>query len=105
MIYTDFSKAFDRVNHNLLLYKLSSYIIHPYVLRLLRNYLNCRMHSVVLDGHYSNWNIVPSGVPRGSIFVNDIPDCLSNKCLLFADDLNIFNKIHSPASLLQDDLD
>ena len=54
VIYTDFSKAFDRVNHNLLLYKLSSYNIHPCVLRLLRNYLTCRMHKVVLDGHYSN---------------------------------------------------
>ena len=115
VIYTDFSKAFDRVNHDFLLHKLSSYHFHPDVLVLLRSYLTCRKHRVVVDSHCSNWNTVPSGVPQGSIlgpilfalFVNDIPQCISNsKCLLFADDLKVFYKVSSPAdtSLLQDDL-
>ena len=113
MIYTDFSKAFDRVNHDYLLYKLSSYNIHPGILSLLRNYLSDRKHRVVVDGYCSDWNSVPSGVPQGSIlgptlfslFVNDIPRCLTNNCLLFADDLKVFRRIGCPAdaSSLQED--
>ena len=115
VIYTDFSKAFDRVNHDFLLYKLSSYNIHPGILCLLRSYLSDRKHRVIVDGHCSNWNTVPSGVPQGSIlgptlfslFVNDIPRLLSNNCLLFADDLKVFRRVGCPADTfsLQEDLD
>ena len=40
VIYTDFSKAFDRVNHNLLIHKLASYHVHPQLLQLLRSLFN-----------------------------------------------------------------
>ena len=54
VMYTDFSKAFDRVDHKLLIHKLASYHIHPQLLILLRNYLSERKHRVVVDGECSN---------------------------------------------------
>ena len=114
VVYTDFSKAFDRVSHDLLLYKLTSYNLHPGLLQLLRSYLSNRKHRVVVEGQCSAWHTLPSGVPQGSIlgpllftlFVNDIPILLCNKSLMFADDLKIFRQITSSADaqLLQHDL-
>ena len=115
VVYTDFSKAFDRVSHDLLLYKLTSYNLHPNLLLLLRSYLTNRKHRVVVDGQCSSWNLVPSGIPQGSIlgpllfnlFVNDIPQHLSSDCLMFADDLKIFRQISCSTDItnLQHDLD
>ena len=65
--YTDFSKAFDRVNHDFLLYKLKSYNIHPNILMLLQSYLTDRRHRVTVDGFTSVWKTVSSGIPQGSI--------------------------------------
>ena len=115
VIYTDFSKAFDRVSHDLLLYKLTSFHLHPNLLLLLNSYLSNRKHRVVVDGQCSSWNVVPSGIPQGSIlgpllftlFVNDIPHQLSSDCLMFADDLKIFRQIScvNDCTDLQHDLD
>ena len=81
---------------------------------LLRSYLTGRKHQVIVDGYCSSWNAVPSGVPQGSVlgptlltlFVNDIPQYLDNKCLLFADDLKVYGKVGCPADAtsLQEDL-
>ena len=114
VIYTDFSKDFDRVNHDFLLYnKLSSYNIHSDILSLLRILLVGNIDELLLTD-CSSWNAVPSGVPQGSIlgptlftlFVNDIPQYLDNKCLLFVDDLKVYGKLGCPADAtsLQEDL-
>ena len=113
--YTNFSNAFDQVNHDFLLYKIKSYNIHPYILMPLQSYLTDRRHRVTVDCFTSIWKTVPLGIPQGSIlgpllftlFVNYLPKCLSNKCLLFTDDLKIFLQIGCSAYtfLLQADLD
>lgn len=58
---------------------------------------------VVVDGSFSSWAPVLSGVPQGSVigsvificYVNDIPDCVHNLVELYADDRKIFSKIEA----------
>lgn len=115
-IYTDYCKAFDRIDHKILLSKLLSLGIRGDLFRWFTSYVLCRSQSVVLNGYSSSWVYIPSGVPQGSllgpllfvIFINDIGSCLLNsKFLLFADDMKIFKVVNntSDAILLQEDLD
>lgn len=114
-IYTDFSKAFDKVNHSLLCRKLQSMGIHGSLLRWIESYLSNRSQLVALKGELSEPTEVTSGVPQGShlgpllfnIYINDLVDQLCCPCLLYADDLKIFLTINSinDAMLLQKDLD
>lgn len=115
VVYTDYSKAFDRIDHNILLSKLHLLGIHGDLYRWFSSYVDNRCQAVVLGGYSSYWVKIPSGVPQGSllgpllfsIFINDIDSCLLNShFLLFADDMKIFKSIHSfaAAQLLQEDL-
>ena len=95
----DLSKAFDSVDHNLLLAKLNAYGINRYALQLLRSYLSKRHQRVKVNSTFSDWKEMSSGVPQGSVlgpllftvFVNDIflfVRC-TNICN-YADDTTIF---------------
>jgi hypothetical protein len=81
VLYLDFAKAFDKVSHELLLYKLHSmYGIGGNLLRWFKSYLSDRYQRVLIDGSHSDWLPVTSGEPQGSIlgqllfllYINDL---------------------------------
>lgn len=103
-IYTDLAKAFDRVNHNVLLEKLKSFSFNNDLLKFLESYLTNRINFVRFDNSNSDSFISTSGVPQGSIlgpllfvmFINNISDYIQYaKFLLYADDLKIYLTIRS----------
>ena len=115
VVYTDYTAAFQSVNHDLLLYKLHhSYHISDKALNWLSSFLRNRKQRVVVNGKCSEWTPVLSGTPEGSLlspllfalFVNDLPSKINTNCLLYADDMKLFHKITTPddASRLQNDL-
>ena len=115
-IYTDFSLAFQSVNHVLLAHKLqNSYHLRDSALQWFVSYLSGRCQRVVVNGKTSQWTAVTSGVPEGSLlaplafalYINDLPQNLTSDCRLYADDQKLYRKIKTPADarLLQEDLD
>lgn len=115
-IFTDIKKAFDTVDHGILLNVLESLGIGNPLLSWLRSYLTSRRQFVSINGTFSDLSSISSGVPQGShlspllfiLFVNTVNKYLSfTKIQLFADDIKIFHKINSLADyhLLQSDLD
>lgn len=103
VIYTDFSKAFDRLNHKILLLKLENYGLSNELINLISSYLTSRSQFVSYNGYRSVEYPALSGVPQGSIlgpllfniYVNDIVDELDVDCLMYADDLKIYSRIQS----------
>ena len=93
--FLDFSKAFDTVNHHILLQKLQVYGIRGIAYNWFRSYLNNRIQSVSVNGVISRQRLIEYGIPQGAtlgpllflIFINDFPNCSEFfKFTLFADD-------------------
>jgi len=115
VLIMDFSKAFDKVSHSLLIHKLHHYGIQGKTNRWIQEFLRDRTQEVVLDGHTSGPVDVESGVPQGSVlgpslflyYINDIPDGLNSTARLFADDTSVYMGISSKSDCekLQEDLD
>ena len=66
-IFIDFSKAFDTINHSILIKKLKLNFICPSVINLLNNYLTDRKQCVWVNGMVSKYRNLTCGVPQGSV--------------------------------------
>ena len=115
VIITDFKKAFDTVNHELLIYELERLGLGYPLLGWFKSYITGRKQFVKVAGVSSCVIDIPSGVPQGghlspllfSLFINSLSQHLNRaKCLLFADDIKLFLKVDSTAdqAVLQSEL-
>ena len=99
--FLDISKAFDKVWHSGLIFKLKQNGISGNLLTMLESYLTDRKQRVILNGIESSWESISSGVPQGSvlgpllflIYINDLTDNISANIKLFADDSSLFIKV------------
>ena len=116
VIYLDYAKAFDKVDHQILLKKLHAYGVRGQLLTWLNVYLSNREQTVVINGEHSYPAKVVSGVPQGTvlgpilfiIYLNDLQCCIKNSVISsFADDTRIKKAIDATQDtlLLQSDLD
>lgn len=116
VIYTDFEKAFDRVDHVILLRKLQELGIQGDLLRWVQSYVGNRSQAVVVGGARSDFITITSGIPQGSLlgplfysaYLYDIGSCfLNTNFLLYADDKKVYYKVRDINDCLriQDDLD
>ena len=100
-IFLDLSKAFDKVWHKGLIFKLHRTGIRGNLLLWLKSYLTNRKQCVVLNGCKSDILSLHSGIPQGSvlgpllflIYINDICDNLTGDPFLFADDCSLIHKV------------
>ena len=115
LLILDFSKAFDKVSHSLLLHKLYHYGIRGSTNNWIETFLYNWTQVVAVDGETSDKVHVESGVPQGSVlgpslflfYINDLPQRLYSTVRLFADDTVVYLTVSSDSerSKLQSDLD
>ena len=114
-VFLNISKAFDKVWHEGLIFKLKQNDISGELLHILSDFVSSRKQKVALNGQNSSWTNVHAGVPQGSIlgpllfliYINDLSDNLTSNAKLFADDTSLFSVVHNvntSAKELNDDL-
>ena len=109
-VYLDISKAFDRVWHEGLIYKLKRCGVSGNLLLLLQSFLSNRKQRTVLNGQASTWGNISTGIPQGSIlgpsfsliYINDLTQNLKCSVKLFADDTSLFTIVKDPAIAARD---
>ena len=95
-------KAFNKVLHEGIIFKLKQNGISDDLLNILSDFLRNRKQRVTLNGQSSSWINVNARVPQGSIlgplffliYINDLSDGLSSNARLFADDTSLFSVVH-----------
>ena len=104
VIYLDFAKAFDKVDHGILLMKIAKLGIHGKISAWIKDFLSDRTQQVVVDGETSKSAPVISGVPQGTvlgpvlfiIFIDNLTEAIKNAGIkVFADDSKLTLKIKS----------
>ena len=98
----DISKAFDKVWHEGIIFKLQQNGISDDLLNILSDFLRNRKQRVMFNGQSFSWTNVNAEVPQGSIlgpllfliYINDLPDGLSSNAKLFSDDTSLFSVVH-----------
>ena len=115
-LFLDFSKAFDPINHDILLSKLYSYGIRGNPLRWFESYLYNRNQVVKIGDTISSSQTIICGIPQGSTLgplsfllnINDLPNCSSKLSFrIFADDTNMFytsNNLRNLESVMNEEL-
>ena len=115
-VFLDISKAFDKVWHDGLIFKLKQNGISGSLLKFSESYLHNRKQRVVLNGSFSDYSVIQSGVPQGSvlgpllflIYINDLQKYTKSNISFFADDTMLFSIVKDPvisADDLNHDLD
>ena len=115
-VFMDISKAFDKVWHDGLIFKLKQNGVSGTLLKLFGDYLSNRKQRVVLNGSLAEYNDIKSGVPQGSVlgpllfllYINDLEENIKSQIRFFADDTMLFSIVNDPvtsASNLNDDLE
>ena len=103
-VFLDISKAFDNVWHEGLIFKLKQIGIYGSLLKMFGNYLHNRKQRVSLNGSYSDYSIVESGVPQGSVlgpllflvYINDLERNIKSNIKFFADNTMLFSVVKDP---------
>ena len=114
-MFLDILKAFDKVWHEGIIFKLKQNHISENLLELLADFIKHMRQRVLLNGKISNWVDVTAGVPQGSIlcpllfliYINDLATGLSSNSELYADDTSLFPvtyDINTSAKELKNDL-
>ena len=115
VIYLDIQKAFDKVTHQRLIFRLKSHGMGNSIINWIEQWLTDRKQRVDVDGEVSSWKSVLSGVPQGSVLgpilflvhINDLEEGVTGSILKFADDTKLFRKTKEIGDKhnLQDDID
>ena len=109
-VFLDITKAFDKVWHDGLTFKLKQNGVSGSVLMFFQNYLYNRKQRVVLNGSYSGFSAVASGVPQGYvlgpllflIYINDLERNIKSNIKFFADDTMLFSIVKDPTIAASD---
>ncbi len=113
----DLTKAFDKVWHEGLIFKIEKYGIKGNLLKWLTSYLTYRKQKVVINGNSSDIKCLKAGVPQGSVlgpllflfYINDLCKNVLSEDFMFADDTSLVkqlrNNMHHAVSIINKDLE
>ena len=103
-VFLDISKAFDKVWHEGLIFKLRQNGVSGNLLKLFESYLHDRKQRVLINGFYSEYAKIESGVPQGSVlgpllflvYINDLEKNIKSNVKFFADDTMLYSVVKDP---------